>query len=467
MKKKIYRSLMMVSSISIFLVTVLLLFIFNNFYINNKIELAHNIFPLFLITLPAFIIIIALIFIISSYLSSVLSDQILKPINYVGENIERLLIKNELDTLNIYDELLPFVKALIFQSEKIKHQLEDIAQKNDITKTIISNMKEGLIFVDNKRDILSINKSAIEILEGNEAFNYKSKSFITICRNSALNLELDKVLEEGNDFERIIELNGRYIYFFINKVFSEDKSLGVIILMFDYTQKHKLDLIRKEFSSNVSHELKTPLTSINGYAEMIETGIAKGEDIKKFASIIRDEGLRLLELINSIIKLSKIEDDSYKRDFSYKKDFEDVNLYSISIDVIEKLKLIASEKNIDLKLIGSDQNIKANKVMIKELLYNLIENAIKYTPNEGKVTIEILNDSNFTVLKVKDTGIGISKEDQKRIFERFFMVDKSRTKNKNSTGLGLSIVKHIIEYHNFKISLISEIDRGSQFIIYM
>lgn len=424
-------------------------------------EKIDNIFSVFLTTLPAIVIILFLILFMSLYLTSVLSAQILRPINYVGENIEDLLIKNELDTLNIYDELLPFVKALIIQSEKIKIQLEDITQKKDITKNIISNMKEGLVFVDNKRDILSINKSAIEILEGNEEFNYKSKSFITICRNLSLNMELDKVLEHSYDFEKIIELNGKYIYFFINKIFSENKSLGAIILMIDYTDKYKIDAIRKEFSANVSHELKTPLTSINGYAEMIETGIAKGEDIKNFASIIRNEGSRLLELINSIIKLSKIEDESYN------SQFEDMDLYMVSLEVIEELNLIANEKEIDLKLIGSKTIIKANKVMIKELIYNLVDNAIKYNGSGGMISVEILNNSKSTILKVKDTGIGIKEEDQKRIFERFFMVDRSRTKNKDSTGLGLSIVKHIIEYHNFNITLISEPDSGSEFIIYM
>lgn len=424
-------------------------------------EQINNIFSVFLTTLPTILIILLLVLIVSLYLSSVLSAQIIRPINYVGENIENLLIKNELDTLNIYDELLPVVKALIFQSEKIKYQLEDIAQKNDITKTIISKMKEGLVFVDNKREIISINKSAVEILEGNKSFDYRSKSFITICRNSVLNLELEKVLEESNDFEKIVEFDGKYIYFFINRVFSEETPLGAIILMLDYTEKHKSDLIRKEFSANVSHELKTPLTSINGYAEMIETGIAKGEDIKRFASIIRNEGSRLLELINSIIKLSKIEDESYN------SHFEDTDLYGVSVDVIEELNFIASEKGIDLKLLGSKTIINANKILIKELIYNLVDNAIKYTSSGGTITIEISNNYNSTIIKVKDTGIGIDEEDQKRIFERFFMVDKSRTKNKDSTGIGLSIVKHIIEYHNFKISLISEIDKGSEFIIYM
>lgn len=459
MQKKIYRSLMIMSSISIFLVISLFAIIFNNFYINKTEQIIENIGPVFFTIFPAIIFIILLIFFISLYLSHLLSSQILKPINYVGENIEDLLIKNELNTLSLYDELIPFVKALVLQSEKIKVQLGDIGQRKDITKTIITNMKEGLVFVDNNRDILSINKSAIEILDGNPEFLYKDKSFITICRNSSLNIQLKKVLEEDTDYEKIIELDGKHIYFFINKVFSENKSLGAIILMLDYTQNHKVDRIRKEFSANVSHELKTPLTSINGYAEMIETGTAKGEDVKRFASIIRSEGSRLLELINSIIKLSKLEDELTK------KDFEDIDLYRVSLEVLKDLGLMATQKDIHLKLMGSKRLIKANKIMIKEMIYNLVDNAIKYTPSGGAVTLEIADDSQNTILKVKDTGIGINKEDQERIFERFFMIDKSRTKNKDSTGLGLSIVKHIAEYHGFNISIISEIDKGCEFII--
>lgn len=447
------------SSISVFLVISLLVLIFNRFYRDEKQELMEDIVPVFFAIIPAIIVIFVLIFLMSLYLSHVLSTQILKPINYVGENIENLLIKNELNTLNLYDELLPFVRALVLQSEKIKLQLGDIAQRKDITKTIITNMKEGLVFVDNNRDILSINKSAIEILDGKEDFSYKDKSFITICRNSSLNLQLKKVLEGDGDYEKIIELHGKYIYFFINRVFSENKSLGAIILMLDYTENHKIDQIRRDFSANVSHELKTPLTSINGYAEMIETGTAKGEDVKRFASIIRSEGARLLELINSIIKLSKIEDEPGK------KDFEDIDLYRVSLEVIEDLDFIAVQKGIDLKLIGESKLVKANRIMIKEMIYNLVDNAIKYTPRGGSVTVEIPNGFEKILFKVKDTGIGIKKEDQGRIFERFFMIDKSRSKNKHSTGLGLSIVKHIAEYHEFNIELISEVDKGSEFII--
>ena len=447
------------SSISVFLVIALLVLIFNNFYINQREQIIGNMGVVFFAIIPAIIVIIIMILLISLYLSHVLSSQILKPINYVGENIESLLIKNELNTLNLYDELIPFVRALVVQSEEIKAQLGDIAERKDITKTIITNMKEGLVFVDNDRNILSINKSAIDILDGIRDFSYKDKSFITICRNASLNLELKKVLKEDRDYEKIIELNGKYIYFFINKVFSEKKSLGAIILMLDYTQNHKVDRIRKEFSANVSHELKTPLTSINGYAEMIETGTAKGEDIKKFAAIIRGEGDRLLELINSIIKLSKIEDEVHN------KDFQDIDLYRVSLEVLEELDFMAIEKDIHLKLIGFNTQIKANKIMIKELIYNLVDNAIKYTPAGGDVRVEISSDLQNTFLRVKDTGIGINEEDKGRIFERFFMVDKSRTKNKDSTGLGLSIVKHIVEYHGFNISVVSEVHKGCEFII--
>lgn len=199
---------------------------------------------------------------------------------------------------------------------------------------------------------------------------------------------------------------------------------GLLLLVVDRTEKHKLDLMRREFSANVSHELKTPLTSINGYAEMIKSGMAKGEDITKFASIIKREGERLLTLIDDIIKLSKIEDDNNE------KDMEPLDIYNLGKDVIESLEILASKKDIQLILEGESQIIKGNKGILQDLLYNLLENSIKYTNPGGLIQLIISNDEANTIVKVKDNGIGIALEHQDRIFERFYIVDKSRSKNK-------------------------------------
>ena len=199
----------------------------------------------------------------------------------------------------------------------------------------------------------------------------------------------------------------------------------------------------------------TPLTSIHGYAEMIESGMAKGEDIVKFASIIRKEGARLLDLIDSIIRLSKLEETEKN------KDLLPIDIYNIASTIRESLITGAKDKNIDLQVHGQKTIINGNKIMIEELLFNLIENSIKYTNPGGKVEVTIGKDENHSYIKVSDTGIGIPKESQDRIFERFYIVDKSRSKKTQSTGLGLSIVKHIVEYHDGSIELISQEDKGT------
>lgn len=429
---------------------------------NNILRLAQetdSMLSVFLKILPGVLLVLFLILFISAFISSFLGSKILTPINDIGENMENLLIKNELDTLDIYDELLPFIKTLVKQSEKINLQLKDIKERAHIMETIMSNMNEGLILVDNNKYILSINQSAMNLLNSSKDISYISKSFITLCRNIEINETIDTVFNDHKSHDLILQLNNKYIFFSISPVLSNDETLGAIILMVDYTEKYKAELIRREFSANVSHELKTPLTSINGYAEMIENDVAKEQDIKKFASIIKKEGNRLLDLIDSIIRLSKIEDESIK------KELDLVDIYSVGKEILDNFHLMAKSKDIKLEFIGSKTVLRANKSMMEELIYNLLDNAIKYTNKGGLVTLKIFKDSPYTLIKVIDTGIGIPIEDQDRIFERFYMVDKSRGKQTNSTGLGLSIVKHIVEYHKGTIDLSSTPNKGTEITI--
>lgn len=429
---------------------------------NNILRLAQetdSMLSVFLKILPGVLLVLFLILFISAFISSFLGSKILTPINDIGENMENLLIKNELDTLDIYDELLPFIKTLVKQSEKINLQLKDIKERAHIMETIMSNMNEGLILVDNNKYILSINQSAMNLLNSSKDISYISKSFITLCRNIEINETIDTVFNDHKSHNLILQLNNKYIFFSISPVLSNDETLGAIILMVDYTEKYKAELIRREFSANVSHELKTPLTSINGYAEMIENDVAKEQDIKKFASIIKKEGNRLLDLIDSIIRLSKIEDESIK------KELDLVDIYSVGKEILDNFHLMAKSKDIKLEFIGSKTVLRANKSMMEELIYNLLDNAIKYTNKGGLVTLKIFKDSPYTLIKVVDTGIGIPIEDQDRIFERFYMVDKSRGKQTNSTGLGLSIVKHIVEYHKGTIDLSSTPNKGTEITI--
>lgn len=214
--------------------------------------------------------------------------------------------------------------------------------------------------------------------------------------------------------------------------------------------------VRREFTANVSHELKTPLTSINGFAEMIASGMTKEEETIKFANIIHKEGVRLLGLIDSIINLSHLEENTLKNDF------ETLDIYEIVEDILSQSKYRAADKNINLNITGEHYKFRGNKRMLEDLISNLVDNGIKYNNENGSVDVIIRKKENSLSLKVKDTGIGIPLEDQNRVFERFFMVDKSRSKKVHGTGLGLSIVKHIVEYHGGTISLKSEVNKGTE-----
>ncbi len=230
-------------------------------------------------------------------------------------------------------------------------------------------------------------------------------------------------------------------------------------------QKKQIDLalhemreaekVRREFTANVSHELKTPLTSIIGYAEMLQNGISNAEDSKKFAGVIHKEGSRLLELIDSVISLSRLEDSNAI------KTFENLELYGIVQDLVEKLSFSAKEKSVELSIVGSPLQVRGDRRMVQDLIFNLVDNAIKYNRIGGSVTVSISDEGTYGVMRVTDTGIGIPKDDVERVFERFYRVDKSRSKKAGGTGLGLAIVKHIVEFHGGSVLLNSEVNKGT------
>lgn len=416
----------------------------------------ENIFSLFSKIIPAIILVIIIISILSFYSSSLLAQHILRPIDLLTKKLQRKIGEEEYEQLIVYEELSPLIRTLESQNRLIKESNRELEEKAQLLDVISSSMGEGIILLDDNKRILSINKSGIRLFNGSRDNIYSGKNFIHLCRNMDLNQTLDKSIKEKASKELIIQHNNRYLDIYINPVISNGFLTGLLLLVVDTTEKHKLDLMRREFSANVSHELKTPLTSINGYAEMIERGMVKGEDIVKFASIIRKEGQRLLNLIDDIIKLSKIEDESAD------KELEPINLHPIGEEVINNLKILADDKDIKLEYWGSNIYIMGNRGMITDLIYNLVENSIKYTNPGGLVQLKIVDRSPQAIISVKDTGVGIPPEHQDRIFERFYTVDESRSRGRDSTGLGLSIVKHIVEYHRGKISLNSQVGEGTE-----
>lgn len=415
----------------------------------------ENIFSHFANILPFIFLIVFLILLLSFFTSSIISKKIIEPVQNVVKNMEILVDNNDLDKFVIYDEIMPFIKKVETQKKQIQYNVKTLEEKAALMDVITSSMEEGLILIDKDKKILSTNYSGVKLFQGNNDLSYCGDDFIKLSRNMKLYNTLDKSINTKSSEELILNQEEKYLNIYINPVLSNDVLVGLVILVVDFTKRYKLDLMRREFSANVSHELKTPLTSINGYAEMIENGMAKDKDIKKFASTIRREGSRLLNLIDNIIKLSKIEDEDYN------KDFDIIDIYNISKNIISNLNLLAVEKDININLNGKSTLINGNKNMIEELISNLLDNAIKYTPSGGKVFLEITSNDGWSIINVEDTGIGISTPDQERIFERFYMVDKSRSRKTQSTGLGLSIVKHIVDQHHGYIKIVSKINKGT------
>ena len=419
----------------------------------------ENIFTAFSNIIPVIMLILILIFIITYYISLLLARHILKPIDIITKNLDGNIDNDSLNELSVYDELAPFIKTFENQNKAIEDRNIDLEEKASLLDVITSSMGEGIILLDIDKKIMTVNNSGVKLFNGSQNIHYSGLEFIRLCRDYELNQSLNLSIEEKSSNEIMIDLNNKYLNIYINPVLRGSSLTGLLLLVVDSTEKHKLDLMRREFSANVSHELKTPLTSINGYAEMIKNGMAKGEDITKFSTVIKREGERLLSLIDDIIKLSKIEDNSSD------EKLEPINLLFVGREAINNIEVIAQNKDITLKLNGKSSFIMGNKGMIEDLIYNLLENSIKYSNPGDSVSLSTINDNSNAIIKVIDTGIGIPLEHQERIFERFYIVDKSRSKKTESTGLGLSIVKHIVEFHKGKIELKSEVGKGTEITI--
>ena len=285
------------------------------------------------------------------------------------------------------------------------------------------------------------------------------RSIVTVSRNEQLKEALDHALE-GSSEERMLEINGRVYQLLANPVRVDRVVSGAVILVLDVTEKQKAEVMRREFSANVSHELKTPLMSISGYAEIIENNMVKPEDIPKFAGRIHSEASRLSSLVEDIIKLSRLDENDQSIPM------EEVDLMQICRDVEGHLSIRAKEQQVKMTLRGESCRIKGARQVLYEMIYNLCDNAIKYNRKDGEVEVTVSRGRNGrTVVSVADTGIGIAKEDQERIFERFYRVDKSHSRETGGTGLGLSIVKHGAILHDAKIKIESTLGTGTKIIL--
>ena len=393
--------------------------------------------------LPAICAIILISVVVALIMSHKMATAIVKPLN-------KLDLENPTE-IETYEELTPILKKINKQHKQITRQMQDLRRMSDEFEQITNSMNEGLVLLDDKGTTLSINAAAKKLFGVDS--DVVSRNFLTVDRSADMRHAIEKALK-GKHGEFREERNGNEYQFVVNRTESEGKTIGVVILCFDVTETAFAERNRKEFTANVSHELKTPLQSIIGSTELLENGLVKPEDTERFVGNIKKEASRLVALINDIIRLSQLDEDSEPAT-------ESVDLYELSKEVIEVLSASAAKRQVSLELKGESSIIKGIRRYLYEIIYNLCDNAIRYNKENGKVVIDLSQKNGNTVLSVADTGIGIPVEHQSRIFERFYRVDKSHSKETGGTGLGLSIVKHAVGYHDGTIKLDSKVNEGT------
>ena len=385
------------------------------------------------------ILIAALAIALSSILARRMAKKIVEPLNKL--DLEQPL-KND-----VYEEISPLLHRIHRQHRQIAEQMEKLRHKAEEFQQITSHMQEGLVLLDGEGTILSINPFAMALFETDT--DCIGKGFLQIDRDSAMRSAVNDALDKGRGYARL-RRNGRDYQFDLSRIQSDGAIIGVVVLAFDITERLNSEQMRREFSANVSHELKTPLQSIIGSAELLENGMVKPEDEARFVGHIRNEASRLVSLIEDIIRLSQLDE-------GVALPTEDVELLLIAEEVKAILEKSAAEKNVSITIFGSGFAVQGVRRMLQEIIYNLCDNAIKYNVPGGSVEIHIENKK----LSVRDTGIGIPAEHKDRIFERFYRVDKSHSKASGGTGLGLSIVKHAVQYHKANIELDSTPGKGT------
>ena len=392
------------------------------------------------------------IFLAACLLAGVLSYRVSKKIVKPLSDID---LKHP-EQVETYDELSPFLQRIAAQNREIDARMAEIRKQQQEFSMITENMSEGLFVVDRNYQILSYNKSAMQIFGMDP--RQEHENLLAVNRSEGFRNAVDSALK-GRHTQENLELNGRVYQIIANAVcqpdFAEDM-VGAVILVLDVTEKEAQEQYRREFTANVSHELKTPLTSISGIAEIIRNGIVKPEDIPHFAGKIYDESQRLITLIGDIIKLSRLDENQVPMER------ETVDMLEMARDVVQQLSSVARKNGVTLVANGTHGQVQGVRQVLGEMVYNLCENAVKYNRAGGRVWVDVQQVADHVVLRVKDTGIGIPAAEQGRIFERFYRVDKSHSKAVGGTGLGLSIVKHGAALHHATISVSSEPEQGTE-----
>lgn len=406
----------------------------------------NSIWKIMLGMIQPVLLIVILAFVVGGVLAYRLSRQIIEPLDNIN-------LDNPAEA-EVYEEMAPFVRKITHQNQQIKDTVAALKAQKEEFELITENMQEGLIIIDKNAVVLSHNTSALKLFGVSD--RVEQKNVLVLNRTKEFETAI-KLALEGRHNERAIAIGERIFNLYLNPVFDKEKVAGAIIVVTDITEKEKREHLRREFSANVSHELKTPLTSISGIAEIIKTGIVETKDVPEFAEKIHKEASRLINLVEDIIKVSQLDE----ADSTVEK--ERVNLYEICIEVAEQLESVAKLKDVNLSVKGRDLVVIGVKPIVREMVFNLCDNAIKYNKPNGNVIIKVEQDDNKACfVEVIDTGIGIAPDQQERVFERFYRVDKSHSKEIGGTGLGLSIVKHGAILHNANISVESNLNQGTR-----
>lgn len=402
-------------------------------------------------TIPLMIGMAAIIFGVTMMLADIQTKRIVEPINKLDPDAPQ--------AGTVYDELSPLVRRLEKQKQTIREQMEILREKQEEFTAITENMREGFIVVDSRADVISHNSSAVRILgadldpdngeNGNGAVNV-----ISLNRSSSFRQVVDEALA-GQRSEQNLDMNGRHYQIIANPVVEARDKRGAVVVILDVTEQQNREELRREFTANVSHELKTPLTSISGYAEIMKSGLVQPADMGRFSEKIYVEAQRLITLVGDIIRLSQLDEGKVEIQKSA------IDLYRSASIVVDRIKDVAQKAKVSIDIEGQPAVVQGVEQILDEMIFNLCDNAIKYNRPNGQVHVKVSVENGHAVLTVSDTGIGIPEEDKERIFERFYRVDKSHSKQIGGTGLGLSIVKHGAIYHQAQVEMESKLGAGT------
>lgn len=405
-----------------------------------------NIFGAFLKVLPLDLLISLLILIWGLAMSREFTKKTLEPFYDLNRDLSNF-------DVNEFPEISPFIHKINMQNQTIQSTLMEIRRERDTLNTILENMREGLVIIDAEKNLISVNLAAKKIFHQEHSF--RGKNVLHLIRNQDMMEQLDRALS-GSSCEKVYLIDGREVKTYMNPVYEDKNVRGAILLFIDETEEIRASRMREEFSSNVSHELKTPLTSICGFSELLKNNMVETEESKQeFYEFIYQDSKRLLCLIEDIIKISGLESNQ-------QYGVEEISMQDLISDIYEHYAGLIEEKHLTARVQGNAL-LYENKTLLWELFTNLINNAIKYNREGGAIDVAIFEEEKTVGISVSDTGIGIPASDLNRIFERFYRVDKSRSKKSGGTGLGLSIVKHILLNLNGKIEVTSKENIGTTF----